>query len=127
MLCKLFCRPYCGMKPVVGLIVPSVEITSGHRCSVIANNYTIRVQHRNNLKDYSFPKLLGLISVAAQITEETLHHVARGRFSRMHSSGYDDVLLFFILRQRDSRLLILEFFQFYLTIIRVRTYPRSNR
>ena len=56
-LSKLLSGPNRRVQPVVWLIVSAVEITSGHRCSVISNNHTIRVQHGNDFKDDSFPEL----------------------------------------------------------------------
>jgi hypothetical protein len=59
-------RPYSWVEPEIGLIVPSVEIAASHRGAIIAYQDTVRVDHRYDFENYSFPELLSLMAVARE-------------------------------------------------------------
>ena len=52
-----------------------IEILAGYTCPIVAHGYSIRVQHRNNLKNNVFPELSCLFRVAAKKIDESFHHV----------------------------------------------------
>ena len=59
-------RPHSWVEPEIGLIVPSVEVAASHRGAIIAYQDTVRVDHRYNFENYSFPQLLSLMAVARE-------------------------------------------------------------
>jgi len=48
-------RPHSWVESEIGLIVPSVEIAASHWGAIIANQDTVRVDHRHDFENYSFP------------------------------------------------------------------------
>ena len=59
----------------VRLDVPAIHIVAAHARTVVANNDTVCVDHRDDLEDHSLPKLLRLMGVTKQVLDEALHHV----------------------------------------------------
>ena len=73
-----------------GVFVLSVEIAAGQVTPGVANNHSVRVEHRNYLEDEQPPESLGCLSVAGEVVQNSSHHPGGGRLSGMDSGSDDD-------------------------------------
>ena len=54
------------MESEVGIIVTTVKIASGHRCSVIADHHSVGIHHGHDFEDHSFTQLFCLVASAGE-------------------------------------------------------------
>ena len=73
-----------------GVFVLSVEIAAGQVTPRVADNHSVRVEHRNYLEDEQPPQGLGGLGVAGQVVENTSHHPGGGRLSGVNPGSDDD-------------------------------------
>ena len=72
------------------VFVLSVEVAAGQVAPRVPHYHSVRVEHRNDLKDEEFPQSLGSLRVAGEIVEDAPHDPGGGRLSRVYSSSDDD-------------------------------------
>ena len=73
-----------------GVFVLSVEIAAGQVTPRVADNHSVRVEHRNYLEDEQPPQSLGGLGVAGQVVENSSHHPGGGRLSGVNPGSDDD-------------------------------------
>ena len=95
---KFFCCVYCWVQYFVWELPSTVQIAPCQRTSVVAVNYSVRVQHRDNFKDKVVSEQLSLLigRISQEIYQAT-HHPRAHCFSRVNARGQKDTL-FFIFR-----------------------------
>jgi len=70
---------------IAGWYILPVQVESTEAASVVANNYTIRVQHWHHFKDVTIPEMFGLSVITSQELKQSLHYEWTVCFSRVYS------------------------------------------
>jgi hypothetical protein len=81
-----FNRAHSRMKLGVRSKELSIQVITTKRCSIVANDHTIWVSHRDYLEDDSFPQFYGFwISCTSNKLQKALHDERGIGLTRMHS------------------------------------------
>ena len=64
-----------GVNAEVRLHVPSVQVIARHARPIVPNYHTVWINHGHDFEDNALSKLFGLVGVAQEALDETLHHI----------------------------------------------------
>ena len=70
----------------------AVQIATRKRTTVVAVDYTVRIEHGNDFKHEVIPKDLGVQAWPNEVVDDALHHPTGIRFAWVHSRRYDYAL-----------------------------------
>ena len=66
------------------ILVLPVEIAASKVTASVANDDTVRIQHRDNLEDEPVSERSGSVCVPSQVLDDSSHHPRAGSLSRMN-------------------------------------------
>ena len=82
---KLFCIVYGWVQNFRRVWPSSIQISARYIAAIVSNNYSVWIEHRNNLENKCVPKQLCLLIVLLeQKLNRTMTHVLRRAFTRVY-------------------------------------------
>lgn len=69
----------CWVQEAVGVVPPTIEVTAHQRATVIARDYAVRVQHRNDFEHDTRPQQLSFEGVTSDESEKALKTVSKNQ------------------------------------------------
>ena len=92
----------CWVQNFTRVLPPSVEITTSQRTSIVAVDYTVRVQHWDNLEDELVSQLMRYRIAADEEIYNSFHHPGRVWLTRVDSWGNNNSFFEFVNLIRHS-------------------------